>query len=47
LRAFLADHPGAASLGVLLYTGDSAIPLGDRVVAIPLSSMLAGTQGDG
>ena len=44
LRSFLADHSESTPFGVVLYTGDSALPLGDRVVGLPLSSILAGPR---
>jgi hypothetical protein len=40
LRAFLEKTPGVTA-GVLGYTGDEAVALGERLFAVPLSWLLA------
>lgn len=41
--AYLRDHAGARfKLGVVLHTGSDVIPLGDRLVAAPISALWAG-----
>ncbi len=44
LTAFLKLHPGSAPFGILLYPGTRLIPLSAKVLAIPMSAFLAGTE---
>ena len=46
LRAFMADHRDEAPLGVVLYAGAVAVPMGGAVVALPLHAVLGGTPND-
>ncbi len=46
LRAFMADHRDEAPLGVVLYTGAVAVPMGGAVVALPLHAVLGGMSND-
>jgi predicted AAA+ superfamily ATPase len=45
LRSFMDDHAGDAPLGVLLYGGETAVPMGGGIVALPLEAVLGGNAG--
>ncbi len=44
IRAFLSDFASSAPFGVLLYSGEDARPIARDVVALPLTTFLAGVE---